>query len=245
MKDQKIEKFYKQIYNDNSPEIKVWKTLPNGCKIATMGYSEENIPILMTLLQSFAEQYGEIQNYETAKAELKVYRDKGKLFVLINPEGKVVSMNGTTYNEQNASVDFVAKDGRNLNSLYFYGLSTLKEERRKGYNETLIAFVNRYAYYAGFDLVYARTDLNGSNSEKIMENQGLHVCKYNGKIIAEKVQVTEEKSDERLHLVRFFPNKNREFDIISVPKDGAFLASDTIPRVVIEKYAQSLEKCRV
>lgn len=57
-----------------------------------------------------------------------------------------------------------------------------------------------YAYYNDFDLVYARTDLIGSNSEGIMKKHGMQVCEDEDGIIAEWVNVTDEVGDYRLHL---------------------------------------------
>ena len=53
---------YRLIFLDNS-EVKIWKKLDNNCYIGTLGYSENNINILMNLLQSFVEQYGEEIDY--------------------------------------------------------------------------------------------------------------------------------------------------------------------------------------
>lgn len=42
---------FKQMMLDDS-EFKIWETLENGCSIATMGYSESNVFILLNLLKS-------------------------------------------------------------------------------------------------------------------------------------------------------------------------------------------------
>ena len=57
-----------------------------------------------------------------------------------------------------------------------------------------------FAIYNGFDVVYARTDLIGSKSEKIMEANGMEVCKTDDKIIVEWVDVTDTKGDYRKYL---------------------------------------------
>ncbi len=191
---------YKMIYQDHS-EFKIWKKLDNGCYIGTLGYSLENAKILMTLLQSFAEQYGEVITLESAIEELMLYHTNGKLFIYFDEFMKPVSMNGVTYNEDNVSVDFKSKTGQKPTNLYFYGLSTIPEYRKKGACTHLIDFAIQYAYANNFDLVYARTDLIGSNSEAIMEKKGLSICKMpDEKIIVEWVQVTENQGDARLHM---------------------------------------------
>ena len=190
---------FNMIKNDNS-KLRIWEKLDNGCFIGTMGYSEENIPILLDLLQSFSEQYGEVIDYEAAKEELQLYQDKGKLFIYFNEDLKPISMNGVIYDEDNVSVDFIKKDGSTPSNLYFYGLSTLKEYRGLGACHYLMDFVFKYAYYNNFDLVYARTDLVNSNSEGIMKDHGMDICMWDDKIIAEWVDVTDDKGDYRLHL---------------------------------------------
>ena len=190
---------HRLIFLDKS-DIKIWKKLDNGCYIGTLGYSEENINILMTLLQSFAEQYGEEIDYQSAKEELLLYFNRGKLFIYFDENLRPVSMNGVTYNEDNVSVDFNNSNGNSINSLYFYGLSTIPEYRGRGACGELIKFAIEYAYYNDFDLVYARTDLVGSKSEKLMRRAGLDICMEDDKIITEWVQVTDDKGDYRLHL---------------------------------------------
>ena len=190
---------FKEIYKDKS-EIKIWKKLENGCYIGTLGYSEKNIPLLMRLLKSFEEQYNEEIDYEATKEELMLYQTSGKLFVYFNQDGIPISMNGCIYNYDNATVDFKSVDGRPLNSIYFYGLSTLKEFRGQGACRELIHFAISYAKSLGFDYVYARTDLVNSNSEWIMAKAGLEVCLENDLIIAEWVPVTKNVGDYRLHM---------------------------------------------
>ena len=85
--------FYKKIFENNS-ELEIWKKLDNGCYIGTLGYSENNIYILMALLKSFEEQYSETINYEAAKSELELYAKQGKLFIYFNKNGIPISMNG-------------------------------------------------------------------------------------------------------------------------------------------------------
>lgn len=130
-----------------------------------------------------------------------------------------VSMNGVTYNEENLSVDFKSYDDKNVSSVYFYGLSTLKNFRGKGACSKLVSFAIEYAYYNDFDLVYARTDLIGSNSEGIMKKHGMQVCENDEGIIAEWVDVTEDKGDYRLHL--WLPLKN---GLYTEKKDDAIIA---------------------
>ena len=57
-----MREFFHRIKNDQSA-TKIWKVLPNGCSIGTIQYSEENVSILESLLQSFSEQYGEVIDY--------------------------------------------------------------------------------------------------------------------------------------------------------------------------------------
>ena len=209
---------FHQIKDDKSI-TKIWKELPNGCSIGTIQYSEENVSILKDLLQSFSEQYGEVIDYDAAREELLLYQNHGKCFIYFNEDGKPISMNGVIYNEDNASVDFLKKDESTPSSLYFYGLSTLKEYRGQGACRELIKFAIQYAYYNHFDLVYARTDLVNSNSEWIMANAGLEVCTYDDKIIAEWVDVTEDRGDYRLHM--WLPFRD---DIICFPKEQAVFA---------------------
>jgi hypothetical protein len=191
--------FYKNIYNNND-EFKIWKKLDNGCYIATMGYSPKNVKILMTLLKSFEEQYGEEITYSSASDELNLYATNGKLFIYLDEFMHPVSMNGITYNEENISVDFKHINNKTIKSLYFYGLSTIHEYRGKGACRTLINFAIEYAYYNNFDLVYARTDLINSNSEWLMARAGMKVCENNEGIIAEWVNVSDTQGDYRLHL---------------------------------------------
>ena len=179
-------------------EIKIWKQLDNGCFIGTMNYSDDNVLVLKELLMSFEEQYGEEINLEDASDELKLYNDKGKLFIYFDENMKPISMNGCIYNHHNNSLDFESDE--ELKILYFYGLSTLKEHRGKGACSAFVKFAMDFAIYNGFDVVYARTDLIGSKSEKIMEANGMEVCKTDDKIIVEWVDVTDTKGDYRKYL---------------------------------------------
>jgi hypothetical protein len=145
-------------------------------------------------------------------------------------------MNGVTYNEDNRSVQFKKNNGDNINSLYFYGLSTIPEYRGKGACGELIKFAIQYAYYNDFDLVYARTDLIGSKSEKIMRRAGLDICMEDEKIITEWVQVTDNKGDYRLHL--WLPLKKGLY--LSSKEDALF--ADGITRKVED--VKKLEKRR-
>ena len=185
--------FYKEIFLDKS-EIKIWKKLENGCYIGTLGYSDNNVKILYKLLKSFEEQYGEIITLDSASDELKLYQEKGKLFIYFDENLNPVSMNGVTYNEDNVSVSFNSIHNEKINNIYFYGLSTIPSYRGKGACKNLINFVIEY------DLVYARTDLIDSKSEWIMENAGMQICMEDDKIIVEWVDVTDKKGDYRLHL---------------------------------------------
>lgn len=225
----KTRKFYQDIMKDNSP-IKIWKNLDNGCSIGTIQYSEDNVSILEDLLQSFSEQYGEVIDTNAAREELLLYQNRGKCFIYFNEEGKPISMNGVIYNEDNISVDFLKSNGETPKSLYFYGLSTLKEHRGKGACRELIKFAINYAYYNHFDLVYARTDLVNSNSEWLMANAGLEVCTYDDSIIAEWVDVTEDKGDYRLHMWLPFHD-----DVVLFPKDDAVFA-DISTRQIDQDY---------
>lgn len=191
--------FYKKIFEDNS-ELQIWKKLDNGCYIGTLGYSENNIYILMALLKSFEEQYSETIDYEAAKQELELYAKEGKLFIYFNKEGIPISMNGCVYNYENETVEFEDENNETPTSIYFYGLSTLKKYRGQGACKELINFAIEFAKYNDFDIVYARTDLTNSNSEWIMANAGLKVCTENGLIIAEWVDVDENIGDYRLHM---------------------------------------------
>ena len=213
------------IKNDHS-EIKIWEKLDNGCYIGTMDYSLKNAKVLEELLQSFSEQYGEVIDFDAACEELKLYHDKGKLFIYFNEDLKPISMNGVTYNEDNVSVDFIKSDGTEPSNLYFYGLSTLKDYRGQGACHELIKFAIKFAYYNNFDLVYARTDLVDSNSEWIMKQAGLDICTYDDKIIAEWVDVTDKQGDYRLHM--WLPLKS---GIMCFPKEKAVFA-DKDTRIV-------------
>lgn len=215
---------HRLIFQDNS-KFKIWQKLPNGCYIGTLGYSKENVYILMELLNSFAEQYGEVITYESASEELMLYQNNGKLFIYFDENQRPVSMNGITYNEGNKSVDFKSYDNKNLNSIYFYGLSTLPEYRGRGACTTLIDFAIRYAYYNNFDFVYARTDLTNSNSEWLMQNAGLEICTYEDDIIAEWVDVTDDTGDYRLHM--WLPLKS---NLYLMPKDEAIMAENNEQR---------------
>ncbi len=189
---------FKQMMLDDS-EFKIWETLENGCSIATMGYSESNVFILLNLLKSFEEQYGEEIDFKAAKEELELYQDSGKLFIYLDEKGIPVSMNGCIYNYDNDTVEFT-KNGAKATSLYFYGLSTVPEYRGKGACSTLVEYSMDFAKYNGFDIVYARTDLKESNSEGIMKKHGMEVCLDDDMIIAEWVKVTDDKGDLRLHM---------------------------------------------
>lgn len=215
-----------QIKDDHTP-FKIWEHLENGCSIATMGYSEENIPYLLTLLKSFEEQYGEEIDYEAAKEELALYENKGKLFLYLDEYGNPVSMNGCTYNEPNESVEFFSSSGTPSN-LYFYGLSTIPEYRGKGACRTLIHYAIDFAKANNFDYVYARTDLTNSNSEWLMAKAGMEVCKEDGNIIAEWVDVTDTQGDYRLHMW-----KPLHEGIGLMAKENAFYAEDTEERKII------------
>lgn len=227
MTQEQIEKL-QQIKEDHSP-FKIWEYLDNGCAIATMGYSEENIPYLLTLLKSFDEQYGEENNYETAATELALYENKGKLFIYLDENGTPVSMNGCTYNEENDSVEFFSSNGTPSN-LYFYGLSTVPEYRGKGACRTLIHYAIDFAKANNFDYVYARTDLINSNSEWLMAQAGMKVCKEDGYIIAERVDVSDTQWDDRLHM--WLPLHE---GIGLMAKENALYAEDTEERSVITK----------
>lgn len=222
MQDKKMEMFKKILYDKS--EIAIWEKLPNGCYIGTMGYSEKNIIVLEKLLKSFEEQYGEEIDVNAAKEELKLYEQEGKLFIYFDEEMNPVSMNGCIYNHDNKSIEFLSN--RELSTLYFYGLSTVQSFRGKGACRNLIKFAIEYAKANGFDLVYARTDLINSNSEWIMEQEGMNICKYDGKIISEWVDVSEDKGDFRLYLW-----KSLKEGITIVPKGDA-LFSDPITRKI-------------
>lgn len=213
--------FYKKIHDDKE-EFKIWKKLDNGCYIATMNYTKENVFILMTLLKSFEEQYGEEITLESAEEELKLYDSNGKLFIYLDENMVPVSMNGVTYNEENISVDFKSCHDKDINSIYFYGLSTIKSFRGKGACSELVSFAIEYAYYNNFDFVYARTDLVGSNSEGIMKKHGMQICENEEGIIAEWVDVTDVQGDYRLHL--WMPLKD---GIYLEKKENAFIADSS------------------
>lgn len=235
-----MKNIYKEIYEDSS-EFKIWVKLNNGCYIGTMNYSEKNIIILQKLLMSFAEQYGEEIDYEAAKDELKLYSDLGKLFIYLDENLNPVSMNGCIYDYDNETIQFISNKKENLHSLYFYGLSTLKHYRGKGACGHLIEFAIEYAKNIGLDYVYARTDLNGSKSEKLMKKAGLKLCKHNNLIIAEWVDVTESKGDYRLHL--YLP---LDESVTIQPKGEFFLASDTQDRKIVyeKKKGKELVLCK-
>ena len=228
--------FYKKILLDKS-ECKIWKKLENGCYIGTLGYSEENVKILYELLKSFAEQYGELITMESASEELALYQERGKLFIYFDEQMNPVSMNGITYNEKNDSVLFASPDNRKLNNIYFYGLSTLHSYRGKGACSTLVSFVKEYAIYNCFDFIYARTDLVGSNSEGIMKKAGMEICKENGDIIAEWVDVTDTKGDYRMHL--WIPLKE---GLYLVAKDGAQFADGNSRKLIGSKVLKEAKK---
>lgn len=212
----------KQIYLSNPP-FQICEVLNNGCSIGTLGFDEINIIPLMKLLQSFAEQYGEIIDYEAAKEELELYQNEGKLFILFDQDMIPRAMNGCIYNYDNATVDFVKGDGSTPTNMYFYGLSTEKEYRGRGYGKILLDYSIEFAKENNFDLVYARTDLNFSNSEGILTKSGLEICTYNDEIIGEWVQVTDEYGDARLHMWKPLSD-----DIKLLPKDEAILATEII-----------------
>lgn len=189
---------FNQILLDDS-EFKIWEQLENGCSIATMGYSEQNVMTLLVLLKSFEEQYGEEIDVEAAKEELELYQNSGKLFIYLDENGIPVSMNGCIYNYENDTVEFTKNDQK-ATSLYFYGLSTVPEYRGKGACSALVEYSLDFAKYNNFDMVYARTDLTNSNSEGIMKKHGMEICTEQDLIIAEWVKVTEDKKDPRLHM---------------------------------------------
>lgn len=226
--------FYNEIFNDKH-EFKIWKKLDNGCYIATMNYSDRSAYVLMSLLKSFEEQYGEEITYESACEELNLYNDNGKLFLYLDEHLRPVSMNGCTYNEENVSVEFKSSDARIPSNLYFYGLSTLKEYRGKGACSELVSFAIEYAYYNNFDLVYARTDLTNSNSEGIMHKHGMDVCENDEGIIAEWVDVTDTKGDYRLHL--WLPLKD---DLYIEAKEGSVIANKNTRKVKSKRKCYSL-----
>lgn len=219
---------FNEILKDNS-ECKIWEKLDNGCYIGTLGYSEANISILQNLLMSFAEHYGEDIDYDAAKEELKLYEDCGKLFIYFDENMKPVSMNGCIYNMNNDTVDFISNNGKELNSLYFYGLSTLPEYRGKGACHVLVNYAIQFAKENEFDFVYARTDLKDSMSEYIMQCGGLEICKVDDKIIAEWVDVTDDKGDYRLHM--YMPLN----DNVSIDAKGDFYLADSNTREVLSK----------
>lgn len=222
---------YREIL-ENNEELKIWEMVDDDCYIGTMGYSEENVKILLILLKSFEEQYGEVIDLESAREELMLYQNYGKLFIYFDKNMRPVSMNGCIFNYENETVEF--KGG--TNSLYFYGLSTIPEYRHHGACKALINFAILFAKYNDFDFVYARTDLRNSNSEHLMRNAGLEICKYKNKIITEWVDVTEDKGDYRLHL--WLPLKGR-MEII--PKGNVCYASDDENREITELNPMSLK----
>lgn len=220
IKSYELNKLKYRLIKEYKGKLRIWEKLDNGCFIGTIGYSKENIYILLDLLQSFSEQYGEVIDYAAAMEELKLYEDRGKLFIYFNQDMKPISMNGVIYNEDNISVDFIKSDGSKPSNLYFYGLSTLKEYRGLGACNKLVDFAIKFAYYNDFDLVYARTDLINSNSEGIMKRNGMDICTFNDSIIAEWVDVTENQGDYRLHLWR--PLKR---NIMCFPKKDAIFTN--------------------
>lgn len=220
-------KKYQEIFKNNDT-FKLWDKLENGCYIGTLGYSEENVEVLHTLLKSFEEQYGEEIDYDAAKEELMLYATSGKLFIYFDEEMVPISMNGCIYNYDNETVDFISPKN-DVSSLYFYGLSTIPKYRGKGACKTLVNYALEFAKYNNFDLVYARTDLVNSNSEWIMSNAGMEICKYEDQIIAEWVDVTENKGDYRLHMWKPFHQ-----NIAVFPKEKAYYAQDTNTRDIIE-----------
>lgn len=225
MKNMENKKKFSEIY-ENNDAIKIWEKLDNGCYIGTLGYTEENIEILLKLLKSFEEQYGEEIDYQAAKEELQLYQDCGKLFIYFDQNMQPVSMNGCIYNYENETVDFISNKGQPT-SLYFYGLSTVPEFRGKGACRSLINYAIDFAKYNDFDLVYARTDLVDSNSEWIMANAGMEICKFDDKIIAEWVDVTDDKGDFRLHM--WMPLQE---GLNILPKGKVFFANDDDTRMI-------------
>lgn len=220
---EKKEKF-KEIY-ENNDAIKIWEQLDNGCYIGTLGYTEENAWLLLDLLKSFEEQYGEVIDYQAAVEELMLYQESGKLFIYFDQSMKPVSMNGCIYDYENETVDFVT-NGDQAKSLYFYGLSTIPAFRGNRACSTLVDYAIDFAKHNGFDYVYARTDLRNSNSEGIMKRAGMEICKFDGKIIAEWVDVTDDKGDERLHL--WMPLHD---GVGIMPKGNAYFVNDDEARM--------------
>ena len=218
---------FELILKDKS-KLKIWEYLDNGCAIGTMGYSEENIPLLQKLLESFAEQYGEIIDYDAAKEELLLYEKQGKLFIYFDEYGNPVSMNGCLYNYENETVEFHSTEDKTLTNLYFYGLSTIPEYRGKGACRTLIKYAILFAKYNNFDYVYARTDLVNSNSEWLMKKAGMEVCTFDDTIIAEWVPVTAEYGDYRLHM--WLPLKD---NLYLLPTDKAIYAKNDSTRKLL------------
>ncbi len=217
---------FREILNDKS-DCKIWEKLDNGCFIGTLGYTDENISILQSLLMSFAEHYGEDIDYDAAKEELKLYEECGKLFIYFDENMKPISMNGCIYNMNNDTVDFISNNGKELKSLYFYGLSTLPEYRGKGACHVLVNYAIQFAKENGFDFVYARTDLKDSMSEYIMQCGGLEICKDQDMIIAEWVDVTDDKGDYRLHM--YMPLND---NVLIAPKGNFFLADSKTREVL-------------
>ena len=84
--------------------------------------------------------------------------------------------------------------------MHIFMVYLLRSFRGKGACSELVSFAIEYAYYNGFDFVYARTDLTNSNSEGIMKKHGMQICEDEDGIIAEWVDVTENTGDYRLHL---------------------------------------------
>lgn len=235
MNDKILQKIkFNKILN-NKDELKIWEKLDNGCYIGTLGYSPRNIKILLKLLKSFEEQYGEVIDYEAARKELELYEKHGKLFIYFDQNMNPVSMNGCIFNYDNETIDFKSYNNRKINSLYFYGLSTIHEYRGKGACRALINYAIKFAYYNNFDLVYARTDLVGSNSEWLMKKAGLEVCTEDDYIIAEWVDVTEEVGDYRLHM--WLPLKN---DVYFNPKNNYYYAFNDSERRIQHKRNNKL-----
>ena len=232
---QKQIELMKKIKEDDS-ELKIWQILENGCAIATMGYSEKNILIIKKLLKSFAEQYHEIIDYKSAKEELKYVTDNGKVFLYIDENGNIISMNECVYNYENETVEFCNSNSKPKN-LYIYGLSTEKKNRGKGACTALVNYAICYALANDFDLIYARTDLNGSNSEKIMQKAGMEICEYEDKIIAEWVDVSETKGDYRLHM--WLPFKE---GLNALPKKSALFAGKGKERIIQKQHKTKILK---
>ncbi len=223
-----------QLIKNENTSFDILQCLDNGCFIATMKYSEENAKILLPLLKSFEEQYGEIIDEEAAKEELALYDKKGILFLYLDEKKRPVSMNGCIYDYPNETVEFFSQD-KTPSNLYFYGLSTIPEYRGKGACRTLIHYAIDYAQKKNIDLVYARTDLINSNSEWLMAQAGMEICTEDDTIIAEWVDVTETTGDYRLHMWK--PLKEG----IGLISKGNAVYADKNTRAIITPSAKVLQ----